>query len=541
MALHLLALAVAFPTALYSLGVLGWIVGVPIHPALIAVALGACVATLCALHRSDIQRVLAATVVFCIFVALAVALSMQVVDRFFDSQSYHLPATIALSQGWNPIAEPAACDWSQTLCIPTQKNINHYPKAPWVVSATLYQLTGSFEAGKAAQLIALLAAWIATARLLRGFAFFGPAAAVGLSALVALNPIAIRQTTSAYVDGWFGSALLLFGALLLDFVFHRRRSSLVLAALSLPFLINLKFTALPFAGLLALAAMAIAWRVRREALRPMLAGLCAAGTLGVLLLGFHPYVSNAIAKQNPFYPLSSKILDRMTSPEFTARDRFSKFAISHTSHGWGEDFREPQWIVPFSGWRPAGSVDDRFSGFGEPFAAALLLSIVALAFAGGELVWILVLGVVASLFVSEAAWWARLAPQAWWLPGLAVIACWLPPRRSVARALGLGIAGILVYTIVATVSDTTVQGLHSGEPFERALERLEHSPAVIVPEQKFGPIRGSFSFTLRQRLRDAGHDVRVVRRRPCDSGLPFEGASLCFEGEDPPPSVPPRP
>ena len=81
---QVLVLAVAFPTALYTLGVVGWIAGIPLTPVLPGVALVVCLGVMVATQRSEISAVLAALLVFGGFVAGALALSAGIVDAFYD-------------------------------------------------------------------------------------------------------------------------------------------------------------------------------------------------------------------------------------------------------------------------------------------------------------------------------------------------------------------------------------------------------------------------------------------------------------------------
>ena len=148
------------------------------------VALVVCLGVMAAAQRSEISAVLAALLVLGGFVAGALALSAGIVDAFYDSRLYHLPSTFALREGWNPIQDPSACEWRSKFCLP-HPGINHYPKAAWVVGASFYSLTGSFEAGKAGQLVTLLAAWIASARLLVSFRFLRPSLAGLLATAIA--------------------------------------------------------------------------------------------------------------------------------------------------------------------------------------------------------------------------------------------------------------------------------------------------------------------------------------------------------------------
>ena len=77
---QILVLAVAFPTALYTLGVVGWIAGIPLTPVLPAVALVVCLGVMVATQRSEISAVLVAVLVFGGVVAGALDLAAGLVQ-----------------------------------------------------------------------------------------------------------------------------------------------------------------------------------------------------------------------------------------------------------------------------------------------------------------------------------------------------------------------------------------------------------------------------------------------------------------------------
>lgn len=526
----LLGLAVVLPTSLLAWGALGWMVGVPIGPATPVVALATSALAMLWVDRRRLRAATLAVGLGVAFLAVGAFVASRVPDVFYDSQLYHLPASFALREGWNPIHEPDACSWRAKYCVP-HPGLDHYPKAAWIASASLYALTGDFETGKSVQLLTLLGAWIACVRLLRGSPRLPRGVAFGAASALALNPIAVEQAPSAYVDGWLASALLLFAVLLLDFVIHGRRRSLLLAALALPLPVNLKFTGLLYAAIAALTIGVVAWQTRRAAVAPCLRALVPAATLAVGLLGFHPYLTNARSTGNPFHPVlrsdRPSILQRMAAPEFIERDRLSRFVLAQLSRSRDDDYREREWVIPFGGWRVTPQVDDRFSGFGEPFAAALLLSILAFARVRDRASLVLAGGILASIFATEAGWWARLAPQAWWLAPLAALGCWKKQRD---RMLGVAILAILAWVIVATLVVSATHAAASRRLLEATFRSLAEQPAVIVPDREVGVGSIGFALTLRQRVRDAGHPIRVVRTppSPCVREHRFLGATLCF-------------
>jgi hypothetical protein len=52
--------------------------------------------------------------------------------------------------------------------------------------------------------------------------------------------------------------------------------------------------------------------------------------------------------------------------------------------------------------------------------------------------------IVASLLIGAQTWWARYAPQLWWLPVAAVVAGLALPRAPAVRSVAAGLAALLL-------------------------------------------------------------------------------------------------
>ena len=193
-------------------------------------------------------RVVRAALLAVTLVALAAA-ALGAASRFhdvsWDGQVYHQPAVLALADGWNPL-------WDGPLPVddrPDNLWVNHYPKAAWVVQAILLRASGSLEATKGVQLLALLAAGLAV------FAALGQSRRAALAAaLAAANPVAVVQSFSFYVDGMSASLMTGFVALAWGWLRRPGLASGLGAAAALVLLVNLKFTGPIYAGVLVAGA-----------------------------------------------------------------------------------------------------------------------------------------------------------------------------------------------------------------------------------------------------------------------------------------------
>jgi hypothetical protein len=322
--------------------------------------------------RRNLRDSVTAAFLFFALAALAVVLSVAFVDAYYDSRSYHGPAVIALSDGWNPLHDPHLCEWDVDYCVPTHTIIDHYPKAQWHVAAGLYAIFGDIDTGKSFGLLQLVLCFLVSlefaGRLFPEKSF----APFVWAAVAAVNPVAVAQLFTGYVDGLMASTFALYALLLSSYVFFADRKSLYRAALVLPYLVNIKFTGLVYAAVFTGLMIVMVVLRRGRSPRRLLSITLASGVASVTVLGFNPYVVNFVEQSNPFFPArqgSFDVLKRQVDPGFMAKTRIEKFVIAQFSVPDEEQPRRPVWSVPLSRLKTGTEVDRRFSGFGAFFSA----------------------------------------------------------------------------------------------------------------------------------------------------------------------------
>src|SRR5690606_31321624 len=134
-------------------------------------------------------------------------------------------------------------------------------------------------------------------------------------------------------------------------------------------------------------------------------------------------------------------IDYHASEPFRAYGRLEKLVRSLGSRQMPPEREmrvDPVLRVPFTDLHWRSRYDSRYSGFGPLFWEALLLALLAFPVAfRRHHVWsyAAMVAVLASVLATDAAWWARLAPQLWLLPILLVFGARVPRSRDRTLAL----------------------------------------------------------------------------------------------------------
>jgi len=447
--------------------------------------------------------------------ALALVYSMAFFDITADGPSYHEPAVLHLRAGWNPV-------WDGPLPTGPYENLwtNHYPKASWTFAAAVLALAGRIEAGKwlgPLLLVATLLLCIVAAQAILKRRSLGLAVGV----LCAVNPVAVYQSASFYVDGLLASSLTSFAALLALQWLAPDWLLLGTTLLCIAFVVNLKFTATVYVAVLGGLAIGFFLAARRPGARRLAVGSVAAMAGGVLLIGCNPYVTNTLRYGHPFYPLMGPghvdVMAGQMPASFLSENRVRKLAESVFGRSSNDAARVPEWKLPLAvssaELRAFGYADVRVGGFGPFFAAALLLSIGGM-LGGGKLkpsyAGLLPIAAIAvSVLVNPEGWWARYAPQLWLVPLLAAAAAstsrgaW--PRRAAAGALLLLAIDVLV-----------VAGAYG-------VRQFQHSAAVRAQLRSLAACEISsrgLPNVARRRLEEAG--VSLADSSACAESFPLQ-------------------
>src|SRR5262245_17544868 len=496
---------VVFMAALVLLAWLGFVCGWPLDPrtALVAGFVALAFAWWGATHYfpGAVLRTCAALFLSAIAIlAASLALEWTSYDLSSDGQTYHTAGLIELYRGWNPLRDDPL-----PVTVDLPESVNVYPKAPWIAATALYGLTGRLEAAKTFNLLMLVAAFLVALATLRTTTSCGRAVAV--AALWALNPVAVTQASSLYVDGQLASLLSILICLGL-LAFHAIDPVLLVSfAATVLLTTNVKLSAIAYVLVLGVAPVVsclIGGRPRRRAL----SGLFAASyAVGVLAVGFNPYVTNTLRHGSPIYPTNDwttfLVATRNTPDNLVGKSSAHKlvlslFARSQVSAG----VAEVKLPLTFEARELAAfeSGETRIGGFGPLFsavvlaAAAVLVMVIGVSGARGRWPWdwLAAIGAVGtSVLVNPEAWWARYVPQLWLLPILIAVvgsqsmAAWI--RRASHATL------VLIAANCAVVTAVHVQAQH-----ERSA-RLRGQLAAIAASPQ--PVTVHFSNFVATRLR----------------------------------------
>lgn len=512
-----------FTCALPMVGALFFGLGFPLSGMPLAAA--ACLATIygwwiSGRGRDPVQRVR----LFALSMLAAVAICCACVyggrafyDVSFDGQAYHQEAIIRLKEGWNPYTEATRFPDDSTLLW-----VNHYPKAAWINAAVLYRVTNRLESGKAFNLLLVIASFcLALAALDRVAAFAGYKAVV-VALLASLNPVSLCQALSFYVDGQIASLIVSLAALAYLWLMWLDRAALVLLVPTIVMIINVKFTGLVYGVVLGAGVALVAAKVMPRALAVRTSWAIAAAALaGVLLVGYNPYVTNVIGHGHPLYPLDGEIGTRVFRADRPAKfqplDRFRKLFNSVFSES--RQPPEPSHLkLPLSVTRAEISAfhlaDVRVGGFGPLFGGAVIAGAAVLAgawprhrrkayAAAGIVFWILL-----SACINPEAWWARLAPQIWLIPVVALILGFTLVESRPLSFCSYGLAAILLADIVLVATPYVRHQTRMTRDLQRQLAELAARPAPAL-------INFEYFLSNRVRLREAGVDYREIDGTQC--------------------------
>jgi hypothetical protein len=374
------------------------------------------------------------------------ALTTLFKDFSWDGNSYHLVALQQLARGWNPFREvaPPGSEFADWLA--------YFSKGPWYSTTSAYLLTGSLNAAKYASLLLLAPAALIGWTLFRSDQSEGNATdrqrlvqhgfALLCAALWMLNPVALTQIFTKYVDGQLGAlAAALAALLLLPRAQRNGRDWFVALGSTVILLINVKLTgaliaAIVIGGLFIGDRLAVG--VVGKSLRPAFgpgawATVFGAGLIAVFI-GWNPYVTqyarNLIEHRAPFYPTDYAELthlDYNTPESLRGKGSLEKGLISTFSASEGIVTNPYRIKAPFTfsiyELEQFANPDVRLAGFGPWWSGIAILTVAVLALGWRRLsgaAWAIFALLTASVVVNPELWWARYVVQAWALPILAL-------------------------------------------------------------------------------------------------------------------------
>ncbi|MCF8468924.1 MAG: hypothetical protein K9G33_16105 [Sneathiella sp.] len=358
-------------------------------------------------------------------------------DPGFDGYAYHLSAIWDISDGWNPFLSPH-----------NNIYVDSYPNGYWVLQSYLVSITGLLLSGQA-MIVGLI-----TAVALLAYGFFldqfssrqprhPHVLALLFACIVVANPVVVTQVMTHYVDAplyLFGCALVFF---LMSDALHANRLERWSAVCCIILMVNTKTAALYYAPFIVLGGFVmemalsrtISGIVQRAFLWIKFKGLMLALALlvGVIAVGYKPYVANILDHGQLLYPSVDKIM-KGNEPSnvipLSAPMKFLYGIFARTDDSLWPIDAPIELKIPgtfklseFKYLR----FDTRRGGFGPFFSLALLTAFIAYAASrvtsrdkvansrhrdrDGYALFGTVL-IAASMFFPES-WWARYVPFTW--------------------------------------------------------------------------------------------------------------------------------
>ncbi len=506
---------VAWLTVIYSLSLLSLLLGQGIWEYSATIALLAIPLWIVLVHERDESGNwwinLNAILLVAAIISAGFWFSRAHVDNSWDGTAYHQEAILQMVDGWPEFPDKLSAS------TPYRSQIDTYPKAMWVISASIYSATSSLEGAKLLHVVLFACAFLFLFGALLLMPRVSSGAALLIAAAAALNPVVIYQSLSFYVDGQLSSLVTaLVGLALLMLAGVRRHQLLLLVAL-IVLTINIKQTGIAYAGILTMALLALMYIYRREWLQRTLIAAVIGGLLGLGVFGYSPYVTNTINHGNPVYPILGRgDVDFETGQRPPGFDEMN--GVNRLLHS---TFSEPTipinapsvLRIPFtmtqdnhiSRFRDA---DIRLGGWGVLFSGALTLSLLGLLllfFVPGKSrrVGLILLGALAvSVLINPEAWWARFAPQ-WYLVALIPPALLLFGTRLPIRAFGL------VIVLVLLVNSSLVA--YTYYPYQKEITAKHYDYLKLIVDLNL-PITvyfGAFP-SNRIRLQEAGISYQAV-------------------------------
>lgn len=428
---------------------------------------------------------------------IIVAASSQFYDTTYDGRAYHQEAIIRLAQGYNPYYQQL--DEDQEL---HALWINHYPKAMEIVSSALYAFTGNIETGKAFNLLFMISNILMGIGVFLRWGRLSQGAGLVFAMILGLNPVAVCQSLTYYVDGQTWSLLLAGAYLIFLFVFEKKMAWNMILALVIFSLANIKFTSLVYLMVMMAGYYLILLLTRpgKELIQTaMITG--AAILIAVFFIGFNPYVTNTLINGHPFYPVYGEnkvdIITGNAPHEFKDKNRFEKFYLSflgrsgNLMRAWSDEKIDlkPPFTFDLKEIKAMAGCDVRVAGFGPLFSGIFLVSALLYVLnkrvkwgtgekennwfsAKGSWIDALLFFVVFSVVINPEFWWARYVPQLWAVPVLMLLGSGFSGKKP-----GLALVPVAFYLVSIFIISTVYIGSNIKETraLNRELEMLSES------------------------------------------------------------------
>ncbi|MEQ6124663.1 hypothetical protein AAON49_10710 [Pseudotenacibaculum sp. MALMAid0570] len=335
------------------------------------------------------------------------------IDFTWDGQAYHQEMAIRMAEGWNPITTKQDAIW-----------VYHYPKAFETLGAFFYMIFGTIKAVKIPNLFIFLLLFLYSFSYIKKY--YSKVESLGISVIIAFNPILLCQLTSNLVDGFLYAICII---LVLSYLnLKKNKRYLIDFFLALIILVNIKYTGVVFAC--AIIGYVGFYELFIKKNRAIVKKIVIASIAMIPFL-YTPYIKNNLIENNHvFYPLMGEnkidFAENYVPEIIKPYNRFERIILANfttiSNRGEGE------FKIPFTfsmkelqRYRNGGP---RNGILGVWWSGLLLISLLyyffnliklrkEFAFSHFEMI---ILCILFFTFINKAGWWYRYTPFIWLIP-----------------------------------------------------------------------------------------------------------------------------
>ncbi len=441
-------------------------------------------------------------------------------DYSWDGMAYHLPSILLLKEGWNPIRDP-----NVSLIL-----TNSYPNGFWSLSAIYGEILGSHEYGKAingclAIIFSVLSIHVVDSiqknldRVL---------------ALITLNCVfvsnVICQFFGNYLDGTIYILFLLFIIVFLSFK-EKINSNYCFTVLSsiLIILINTKTSGLYFGFIAVILYLVILFNKEQGKFWGRILNLWPVGlklgsasiVIGILLVGWRPWITNIIEHNSVFYPDPHGTIASMAPSNLKDYDIFKN--ITYAIYGYHSDAIPPDSArlkSPFSVDRSefhVAPLGPRSGGFGPLFGAILTIALILRVFTFfyyklkfNNLDYLSII-IFCGCALLPGAWWARFIPMVYFIPILIILRI-LDLKLLFSRITSMVFILLFIINFVPTIifyQHLSAYALYVDNTFQSL--RDNKAKIVVFHSDPFGDINSMSHIVWSKRLAARSIPHRITR------------------------------
>ncbi len=434
------------------------------------------ITSLCDKKKITLIEIMISILIFVLFSWIA----GQIFDCSYDGNTYHKVAVGLLKNHWNPLTSLpnlSLTEGVEVKSIGYKLWVETYCKVTWIFAASIYAMTGNIETGKCYTMISMICAFFLMFYYMRKKKY-SIYQCVLISSLVMINPIAIQQFFSYYIDGFLHTIIFMLVLSLIMFSDRETFNTFESASLVAGIMIvcgNIKFTGVLYGGLYCIAFYLFDC-YKRFKKQKFLSDATIKETIYYFFIviatvvwgGATSYVTNFLRHGSLTYPLTGegKVDIMTTNSPFGEENHFKNLFISlftkvgnfTVASGKGAVLKIPFTFDSIE-VEMIKSTDARLSGFGVIFGGVFIIAVLILICWGifkkndieKCIVSIVLLVSIGLMFGIKESWWARYSPYIYLIVLVAAFVLQNSKKRLVKSAAVIYVLLILLNNCIPLV------------------------------------------------------------------------------------------